>query len=113
MPEEHAGQLGSEYVWKELLARTRHAEFMTCNTSLFDAEIFKAVWKPVISAVAYAFVNFEDDYVIQHSIAGLRIGTLVLAANMNYASQTVSLAALDLPSTANITQVMNTGSSIN
>lgn len=38
--------------------------------------------------------------------------TLVLAANMNYASQTVPLAALGLPSTANITQVMNTGSSI-
>ncbi|KIL69583.1 hypothetical protein M378DRAFT_190012 [Amanita muscaria Koide BX008] len=73
MPEEHTGQLGFEYAWKELLARTRHAgEFMMCNTSLFDAEIFKAVWKPVISAVTYAFVNFEDDYVIQHSIAGLR-----------------------------------------
>ena len=25
MPEEHTGQLGFEYAWKELLARTRHA----------------------------------------------------------------------------------------
>ncbi len=25
MPEEHTGQLGFEYAWKELLARTRQA----------------------------------------------------------------------------------------
>ena len=25
MPEEHTGQLGFEFAWKELLARTRHA----------------------------------------------------------------------------------------
>lgn len=25
MPEEHVGQLGFEYAWKELLARTRQA----------------------------------------------------------------------------------------
>lgn len=25
MPEEHTGQLGFEYAWKELLARARHA----------------------------------------------------------------------------------------
>ena len=30
------------------------------------------MWKPVISAITYAFVNFEDDYIIQHSITGLR-----------------------------------------
>ncbi|KAF8350870.1 Sec7-like domain is implicated in guanine nucleotide exchange function [Amanita rubescens] len=73
MPEEHTGQLGFEYAWKELLARTRNAgSFMMCNTSLFDFEIFRAVWKPVISAISYAFINFEDDYIIQHAITGLR-----------------------------------------
>lgn len=25
MPEEHTGQLGFEYAWKELLTRARHA----------------------------------------------------------------------------------------
>ena len=45
---------------------------MMCNTSLFDFEIFRAVWKPVISAISYAFINFEDDYIIQHAITGLR-----------------------------------------
>ncbi|TFK42763.1 Sec7-like domain is implicated in guanine nucleotide exchange function [Crucibulum laeve] len=73
MPEEHIGQLGFEYAWKELLTRSRQAgEFMICNTSSFDMEMFKAVWKPVISAIAYAFITFEDDYIIQRSIAGFR-----------------------------------------
>ncbi len=45
---------------------------MACNTSLFDVEMFKAVWKPVVSAIAYAFISFDDDYVIERAIAGFR-----------------------------------------
>jgi golgi-specific brefeldin A-resistance guanine nucleotide exchange factor 1 len=45
---------------------------MICNTSLFDFDMFKSVWKPVISAIAYAFTNFDDDFVIQRAIAGFR-----------------------------------------
>ena len=45
---------------------------MICNTSAFDVEMFKIVWRPVISATAYAFISFEDDYHIQRAIAGFR-----------------------------------------
>ena len=34
--------------------------------------MFKAVWKPVITAIAYAFITFDDDYIIQRAIAGFR-----------------------------------------
>lgn len=34
--------------------------------------MFKAVWKPVISAIAHAFISFEEEYVIQRAIAGFR-----------------------------------------
>ena len=34
--------------------------------------MFKAVWKPVISAIAYAFISFDDEYIIQRAIAGFR-----------------------------------------
>lgn len=34
--------------------------------------MFKVIWKPVISAIAYAFISFEDDYIIERSIAGFR-----------------------------------------
>ncbi|KAG6909836.1 hypothetical protein DXG01_015109 [Tephrocybe rancida] len=73
MPEEHTGQLGFEHAWKELLTRSRQAgNFMICNSSAFDIDMFKIVWKPVISAIAYAFISFEEEYIIQRSIAGFR-----------------------------------------
>jgi brefeldin A-resistance guanine nucleotide exchange factor 1 len=34
--------------------------------------MFKAIWKPVISVIAFAFIHFDDDYIIQRAIAGFR-----------------------------------------
>ncbi|KAH7926301.1 Sec7-domain-containing protein [Leucogyrophana mollusca] len=73
MPEEHTGQLGFEYAWKELLTRSRQSgPFLMCNSAIFDLDMFKTVWKPLISAIAYAFISFDDDYVIQRAISGFR-----------------------------------------
>ena len=47
-------------------------KLMTCNTSIFDLDMFKLVWKPVVSAMAYAFITFDDDYVIERAISGFR-----------------------------------------
>ncbi|TFK25038.1 Sec7 domain-containing protein [Coprinopsis marcescibilis] len=83
LPEEHIGQLGFEYAWKELCTRSKHAgDFLECNTPAFDVEMFKAVWKPVISAIAYAFITFDDDYIIQRAIAGFR-QCAILAGRFN------------------------------
>lgn len=45
---------------------------MMCNSSLFDVDMFKTVWKPVISAIAHAFISFEEEYIIQRAITGFR-----------------------------------------
>lgn len=56
---------------------------MICNSSLFDVAMFKAVWRPLISAIAFAFISFEDDYIIQRAIAGFRqCATLAQHFNM-------------------------------
>jgi brefeldin A-resistance guanine nucleotide exchange factor 1 len=34
--------------------------------------MFKEVWQPLISAISYAFMSFDDDYVIERSITGFR-----------------------------------------
>jgi brefeldin A-resistance guanine nucleotide exchange factor 1 len=47
-------------------------DLMICNSSLFDVDMFKSCWKPVISAITHAFISFDDDYVIQRAIAGFR-----------------------------------------
>ncbi|KAI0035768.1 Sec7-like domain is implicated in guanine nucleotide exchange function [Vararia minispora EC-137] len=73
LPEEHTGQLGFEFAWKELLMRSRQAgDLIITNSPAFDKEMFKVVWKPVITTITYAFMNFDDDYVIERSIAGFR-----------------------------------------
>ncbi|KAF9452840.1 Sec7-like domain is implicated in guanine nucleotide exchange function [Macrolepiota fuliginosa MF-IS2] len=107
MPEEHTGQLGFEYAWKELLARSRNAgDFMICNTQLFDVQMFKSVWKSVISAVAHAFITFDDDYITQKAITGFRqcatlAGRFLLPDVFDYVvvslSQATSLLSDSLP----------------
>ncbi|GAB1521661.1 GDP/GTP exchange factor for ARF [Rhizoctonia solani] len=73
MPEEHTGQLGFDYAWKELLLRSKYAgEYIVCNTSAFDKDMFELTWQPVIQAIAFAFTNIDDDYVIERAIAGFR-----------------------------------------
>lgn len=48
---------------------------MICNSTLFDIAMFKAVWRPVISAIAYAFISFEDEFIIQRAIASFSLDT--------------------------------------
>ena len=73
MPQEQAGHVGFEYAWRELLHRSRSAgQFIECKTGALDQAMFKTVWKPVISAIAYAFITFDDDYIIQRAVAGFR-----------------------------------------
>jgi brefeldin A-resistance guanine nucleotide exchange factor 1 len=73
MPEEHVGMLGFEYAWNELLRRARSAgSFMICESADFDKAIFTLSWKPVISALSYAFTHFTDDHMLQRAIAGFQ-----------------------------------------
>ncbi|KAF8606445.1 Sec7-domain-containing protein [Ceratobasidium sp. AG-I] len=73
MPEEHTGQLGFDYAWKELLLRSKTAgDYIVCNTVAFDKHMFELTWQPVIQAIAFAFTNINDDYVIERAVAGFR-----------------------------------------
>lgn len=80
--------------------------YLSRDTSVFDKKMFETVWKPVISAVAYAFTSFEDDHVIERSIAGFRqcatlAGYFVLPDVFDYVvvslSQATSLLSGQLP----------------
>ncbi|MBW0475602.1 hypothetical protein O181_015317 [Austropuccinia psidii MF-1] len=73
MPEEHSGQLGFEYAWKELQRRSKKAgPFITCNTSIFDQAMFQISWKPIVSSLSFAFTHFNDDYMLQRIVAGFQ-----------------------------------------
>ena len=80
--------------------------YVSQNTPVFDQKMFEAIWKPVISAVAYAFTSFEDDHIIERSIAGFRqcatlAGYFVLPDVFDYIvvslSQATTLLSEQLP----------------
>jgi brefeldin A-resistance guanine nucleotide exchange factor 1 len=107
MPEEHKGQLSFEFAWKELLMRSRQfgmwfcacfpvlrsprfsGELMICNSPVFDKEMFRTIWKHVISAITFAFMTFDDDYIIERAIAGFRQGA-ILAGYFQFPDYVVS-----------------------
>ncbi|GAA95631.1 uncharacterized protein L969DRAFT_615408 [Mixia osmundae IAM 14324] len=73
MPEEHLGQLGFEYAWKELMSRAQSSSnFVRCSTSLYDGALFRLAWKPILSALAHAFTTYRDEYFTERTIAAFR-----------------------------------------
>ncbi|KAG0170045.1 GDP/GTP exchange factor for ARF [Apophysomyces sp. BC1015] len=71
MPEEHEGRLGFNYAWKQLLYRaTASGNFVTCDTSSYNKDIFELAWKPVVAAISYAFNTAQDDATLQKAISG-------------------------------------------
>lgn len=89
---------------------------MMCNSEAFDLDMFKATWTPVISAIAYAFMTFDDDYIIERAITGFRqcatlAGHFQLPDVFDYVvvtlSQTTSLLSEALPSQVPIYPIVN------
>ena len=73
MPEEHAGQLGFDYAWKELLRKSRTAgPLLAGKTCSFDREMFQHCWKPIFSSIAFAFSSFRDENMVERAISGIR-----------------------------------------
>ncbi|KAF9579932.1 GDP/GTP exchange factor for ARF, partial [Lunasporangiospora selenospora] len=71
LPQEHEGQLGFNYAWKELLHRAETAGLLVVsNTSMYDRELFVASWKPIMSAISYAFNVAQDDVTLQKALTG-------------------------------------------
>ncbi|KAJ8098786.1 hypothetical protein POJ06DRAFT_213020 [Lipomyces tetrasporus] len=72
MPEEHNNQAGFDYAWKELLQKANSSgELLVCeDTSIYDAQMFRATWKPIVATLAYVFTSATDDMVFMRVITG-------------------------------------------
>lgn len=100
MPEEHEGQLGFNYAWKQLLQHAKSAGLFTvCNTAAYDKHIFQLAWKPTVAAISYgmcirayaaliivqlltvitAFNTAQDDVTLQKAITGFHQCALLSA----------------------------------
>jgi len=80
MPEEHEGQLGFNFAWKQLLHHAKSAGlFSVCDTAAYDKDIFKLAWKPAVAAISYAFNTAQDDVTLQKAITGFHQCALLSA----------------------------------
>lgn len=71
LPDEHENKNAFDYAWKELLQKAEHAgDLAPCTTNAFDAEMFKATWKPVIATLTFVFMSATDDSVFFRVIIG-------------------------------------------
>lgn len=71
LPEEHDNKHALEYAWKELLTKTDAAgPLVICETNIFDADMFAATWRPIVSTLSYVFMSATDDTVFMRIVSG-------------------------------------------
>ncbi len=71
MPDEHDNQHAFDYAWRELLLKTESAgNLVVCDTNIYDADMFAATWKPIVSTLSYVFMSASDDAVFARIVTG-------------------------------------------
>ncbi|MBE3044140.1 hypothetical protein IMZ48_16530, partial [Candidatus Bathyarchaeota archaeon] len=71
LPDEHDNQHAFDYAWRELLSKADGAGPLTrCNTGMYDADMFAATWRPIVSTLSYVFMSATDDAVFARVVAG-------------------------------------------
>ncbi|KAI5296095.1 GDP/GTP exchange factor for ARF [Ascosphaera acerosa] len=71
LPEEHESKHAFDFAWKELLTKTTSAgPLVSCTTNVYDAEIFRTTWRPIIATLSYVFMSATDDAVFSRIVTG-------------------------------------------
>lgn len=118
LPEEHDNKHAFDYAWKELLMKTEDAgDLMLCNDNSFDAEMFRAIWKPIIATLSYVFVSASDDAVFHRVVTGFdqcaqiaaRYGITDASDRIVYCLSVVSTLATEKPSSTSLNTEVQAG----
>ncbi|CAG9946727.1 unnamed protein product [Clonostachys rosea f. rosea IK726] len=71
LPDEHDNKHAFDYAWRELLLKAELTEdLVLCDTNIYDADMFNATWKPIISTLSYVFMSATDDAVFARIVSG-------------------------------------------
>ena len=71
LPDEHHNKQAFDYAWEELLIKTRTSgPLIICDTNIYDADMFRATWKPIIATLSYVFLSASDDAVFSRVVVG-------------------------------------------
>lgn len=71
LPDEHDNQHAFDYAWRELLLKTESVgELVLCDSNIYDADMFAATWRPIVSTLSYVFMSATDDAVFARIVTG-------------------------------------------
>ena len=71
LPDEHNNDKAFHYTWEGLLVKAKNAGPLTLSTSnIFDADMFRTTWKPIIATLSYVFMSASDDAVFSRVVLG-------------------------------------------
>ncbi|KAL1876336.1 hypothetical protein VTK73DRAFT_9579 [Phialemonium thermophilum] len=71
LPDEHDNKHAFDYAWKELMSKSGSAgPLIRCDTNIYDADMFAATWKPIVSTLSYVFMSATDDTVYARVVTG-------------------------------------------
>ncbi|KXX77119.1 ARF guanine-nucleotide exchange factor 2 [Madurella mycetomatis] len=71
VPDEHDNKHAFDYAWKELLLKTESAgPLVSCDTNVYDADLFATTWNPIVSCLFFVFMSATDDTVYARVITG-------------------------------------------
>ena len=84
LPDEHDNKHAFDYAWRELLLKTESAgTLVVCDTNIYDADMFAATWKPIVSTLSYVFMSASDDAVFARVVTGFDECARIAAKHKN------------------------------
>ncbi len=118
LPDEHDNKHAFDYAWRELLLKTESAgDLIVCNTNIYDADMFAATWRPIVSTLSYVFMSASDDAVFARIVTGFDECARIAAKYENsealdqivYSLSHMSTLAAELPSNTSLNTEVQVG----
>jgi golgi-specific brefeldin A-resistance guanine nucleotide exchange factor 1 len=118
LPDEHDNKHAFEYAWKELLVKTREIRHVdSCDTNVFDAEMFQATWKPIVATLCYVFMSASEDAVYSRVVVGFdqlaqiaaNYGNVEAFDRIVYSLASISTLASETPSGTSLNTEVSVG----
>ncbi|KAI8228432.1 hypothetical protein K4K57_007536 [Colletotrichum sp. SAR 10_99] len=71
LPDEHDNKHAFDYAWRELIVKSESVRpLVLCDTNIYDADMFAATWRPIVSTLSYVFMSATDDAVFARIVTG-------------------------------------------
>lgn len=118
LPDEHDNKHAFDFAWKELLMKTPAAgDLVICDTNIYDAEMFAAIWRPVVATLSYVFMSASDDAVYSRVVQGFdqcaqiaaRYGITEAFDRIIYCLASISTLATDTPPNTSLNTEVQAG----